>query len=121
MKLLKPCLNSLSVMFGISVCFSSTALLANAAGFDDPYASNQSETNTFAVPRASAPCTSEAVENNSSNGSSPGAPNQTRRPCPLTLEWQRWSTTYIQDNNFCRELNGNVVCITPTSAERLRW
>lgn len=37
------------------------------------------------------------------------------------LNWQRWSQPYFQGEALCRDRSSNVICLTPQSAQKLRW
>ena len=39
---------------------------------------------------------------------------------PLAFEWSKWNI-YRLNESFCREKNGDVVCLSPRQATNHRW
>ncbi len=50
-----------------------------------------------------------------------GNQNSERSSTRLTPDWRNWGQPYIDGDSICRERNGDLACLTPTSAEYLRW
>jgi len=47
--------------------------------------------------------------------------NSERSSSRLTPDWRNWSEPYVDGDSICRENNGDLACLTPTSAGNLRW
>jgi hypothetical protein len=42
-------------------------------------------------------------------------------PQPLKFNWRDWSFPYTVGDRVCREQQGNLVCLTPTTAKKMDW
>lgn len=120
MKYLKSSIAASFVVFGVLTYCNSFVSLANAAGSDrpDPSETTGSEMNLPAAP----PCEHSTRAPASAQPSSANTANAAQHsPCSVTLQWRRWSEPFVRDGNHCRQLQGNLVCLTPESSQRLRW
>ncbi|HEY9833557.1 MAG TPA: hypothetical protein V6D26_23600 [Stenomitos sp.] len=56
------------------------------------------------------------------SGSSPSltTPNERLRVLSL-LNWDKWEKPYWLNNNICRESQGNIICLSPQVARKIRW
>jgi len=112
MKQLKLCRLALLTVLGVLVYHNILASPVSAGGFDAPTSTPMTEFTD---------CSPEPLAVSDSEQSNPTAKPQCQRK-PRTLDWRYWSQPISQGNNLCREhLNGNTVCLTPTSAAMLRW
>ncbi|MGB3204546.1 MAG: hypothetical protein WBB28_06120 [Crinalium sp.] len=53
-------------------------------------------------------------------------PATTNKTSPLNLDlsiinWDKWGQTYWLNQNICREMNGNVICLSAQTARRMYW
>lgn len=53
----------------------------------------------------------------------PAIPNKTS---PLNIDlsiinWDKWGQTYWLNQNICREMKGNIICLSPQTARQIRW
>ncbi|AFZ11545.1 hypothetical protein Cri9333_0600 [Crinalium epipsammum PCC 9333] len=37
------------------------------------------------------------------------------------LNWDKWGQTYWSNQNICREMNANVICLSAQTARQMRW
>ena len=47
--------------------------------------------------------------------------NQSVGSIPTFLDWSKWQMPTQNDQTICRKKDGNIVCISPSQAQNLRW
>ena len=102
---------ALLTVFSVLVYHGIVASPARAGGGDLRDAATTAET---------ANCSTEPIAD--ASGNSPNA--EANRKCkqkPRTFDWRYWSQPASHGQNLCREHLGNTVCLTSTSATKLRW
>jgi hypothetical protein len=70
------------------------------------------------IPKAQAGGSDESIP--STTSPSLPAPNQ-NLPVLSVLNWDKWGTPYWLNNNICRENKGNIICLSPKVALKIRW
>ncbi|MBD2329175.1 hypothetical protein [Alkalinema sp. FACHB-956] len=76
--------------------------LAHAGGFDAP--------------------SSQYPASFTSSGDSSGLNSiQAKAPKPLNFNWKQWGEPFHQGDRICREQQGNLVCLSPQTAQQMGW
>lgn len=122
--------NSLLLSGGLATCLSFVGVVCLANEAQAQMMDMSSSSNTYLVPYGfetqmgyPSPWENFDASNRSSSTSVYSTANQpfngNRRQL---IHWSGWgSPSYSDGGDVCRESNGNVVCLTPTSASYLRW
>jgi hypothetical protein len=42
-------------------------------------------------------------------------------PMLSLLNWDKWGKPYWLNNSICREIPGNIICLSPQVARQIRW
>lgn len=56
--------------------------------------------------------------------SPPPAINNRTSPFNIDLSiinWDKWGQAYWLNQNICREMNGNLICLSPQTTRQIRW
>ncbi|MFH7242373.1 MAG: hypothetical protein ACHWZW_05925 [Spirulina sp.] len=100
-----------SIFVGIPLGFFLIGSSVYAGGIGDDFSSNSASLST----------NDEVFSHSELAYPEEGNQNSERSSTRLTPDWQNWSEPYVDGDSICRESNGDLACLTPTSAEYLRW
>lgn len=76
----------------------------------------------FSIPKALAGGGDEiALTDPNGNPASVNAQNKSVGSTPTFLDWAKWKTPISNGETVCREKDGNIICVSPSQSQNLKW